>query len=112
MPLAHQELQIMPARCQKPMGAVTVLAMLVGTLLWIWSALPSAAALPMDGPQEQEKSDHQSSIKKLQALGLAMHEYHDATRAFPPAAVLDKESKPLLSWRVLVLPYLGKRALF
>jgi prepilin-type processing-associated H-X9-DG protein len=44
----------------------------------------------------------------LKDLGLAFHSYFDTYRQFPPQAVFSKDGKPLLSWRVLVLPYLGK----
>jgi Protein of unknown function (DUF1559) len=32
--------------------------------------------------------------------------------AFPPAALCDAAGKPLLSWRVLILPYVGEAQLF
>jgi hypothetical protein len=35
-----------------------------------------------------------------------MHNYHDAKGSFPAYASFDKEGKPLLSWRVHLLPYL------
>jgi Protein of unknown function (DUF1559) len=35
-----------------------------------------------------------------------MHSYHEVHGAFPPAAICDKNGKPLLSWRVLLLPYI------
>jgi hypothetical protein len=37
---------------------------------------------------------------------MAMHNYHDEHGHYPPAAVCGKDGKPLLSWRVLILPYL------
>src|SRR5262249_2556839 len=42
---------------------------------------------------------------------LALHNYHDANRAFP-AAVFDRDGQPLLSWRVLILPLLDEGKLF
>ena len=45
------------------------------------------------------------SANNLKQLALALHSYHDVNGALPPAAVCDKAGKPLLSWRVLVLPY-------
>lgn len=49
----------------------------------------------------------QSVMGNLKHLGLAMHNYHDANKAFPPAASLSKDGKQkLLSWRVLILPYI------
>jgi len=43
----------------------------------------------------------------LKQIGLALHDYHDAFGCFPPAAITDKQGRPMLSWRVAILPYLG-----
>ena len=37
---------------------------------------------------------------------LAMYNYLEENGTFPPAAKTDPDGKPLLSWRVLILPYL------
>jgi prepilin-type processing-associated H-X9-DG protein len=52
------------------------------------------------------------SVNNLKQLALAMHNYHDVTGRFPANAIFDKEGKPLLSWRVLLLPYLGHQDLY
>ena len=41
-----------------------------------------------------------------------MHNYHDKYRTFPPQASRDKNGRPLLSWRVHLLPYLEQDALY
>ncbi len=48
----------------------------------------------------------------LKQIGLAMHNYHSAHNTFPPAYSASKEGKPLLSWRVHLLPYLDAKSLF
>jgi prepilin-type processing-associated H-X9-DG protein len=45
--------------------------------------------------------------RNLKQIALAMHNFHEANRAFPPAAITDRQGQPLLSWRVAILPYLG-----
>ncbi|MFO0845686.1 MAG: sigma-70 family RNA polymerase sigma factor [Gemmataceae bacterium] len=60
----------------------------------------------------QGAADRALVRRNLKALALAMHNYHDANGQFPPAAVTDRAGKPLLSWRVLLLPYLGQEALY
>jgi hypothetical protein len=52
------------------------------------------------------------SVNNLKQIGLAFHNYHDTHKAFPPAAFRSKEGKPLLSWRVHLLPYLEGGALY
>lgn len=46
------------------------------------------------------------TVGNLKNLALAMHNYHDANKSFPPAASSSKDGKRLLSWRVLILKYL------
>jgi hypothetical protein len=41
----------------------------------------------------------------------ALHRYHDAHGRFPAAAGYGKDGRPLLSWRVYLLPYLGQKDL-
>jgi len=48
----------------------------------------------------------------LKQLGMAMLEYEKANGALPPTALYGRDDKPLLSWRVLVLPYLEQEDLF
>jgi hypothetical protein len=44
------------------------------------------------------------SFTNLKQIMLAMHNYHDTYRKFP-APYLSKDGKPLLSWRVALLPF-------
>jgi uncharacterized protein (TIGR03067 family) len=60
----------------------------------------------------QEAALRSASANNLKLIGLAMHNYHDANRSFPPAAICGKDGKPLLSWRVALLPYLEQGALY
>ena len=53
-----------------------------------------------------------SSINNLKQLALAMYNYESTYNHFPAAAVYDKNGKPLLSWRILVLPYIEQDALY
>jgi hypothetical protein len=45
-------------------------------------------------------------------VGLAMHNFQSAEGHFPPAAITDKQGKPLLSWRVAILPFLEEQELY
>jgi hypothetical protein len=67
----------------------------------------------MQGVQKtREAASRTQSTNNLKQIALAMHNYHDTNRAFPPQAVFGKDGKPLLSWRVLLLPYLEEQELY
>ena len=52
------------------------------------------------------------SSNNLKQIGLAMHNHLDAYKKFPAAAISDKEGKPLLSWRVKLLPFVEGQHLY
>ncbi|MDR2706612.1 MAG: DUF1559 domain-containing protein [Planctomycetaceae bacterium] len=51
-------------------------------------------------------------LNNLRMIILAFHNYHDARNTFPPLYTVDKDGKPLHSWRVLILPYLEQAVLY
>jgi len=53
-----------------------------------------------------------NSTNNLKQMGLAMHNYMDVNKSFPAHAVYSKDGKPLLSWRVMILPYIEQDALY
>ncbi len=48
----------------------------------------------------------------LQRISLALGQYHEQYGCGVPRIVADKNGRPLLSWRVLLLPFLGQADLF
>lgn len=48
----------------------------------------------------------------LRRIGMALHQYHDRYRSFPPAYVVNDQGKRMHSWRVLLLPFLGHSELY
>jgi prepilin-type processing-associated H-X9-DG protein len=48
----------------------------------------------------------------LKQIGLAMQIYEQANACLPSAAIVDKKGRPLLSWRVAILPYIEMSALY
>jgi hypothetical protein len=51
------------------------------------------------------------SQNNLKQIGLAIHAYHDANGHLP-RDIVDKNGKPLLSWRVAILPYIEQDNLY
>jgi hypothetical protein len=61
----------------------------------------------------RESAGRVQSQNNLRQLAVAMHNYAAANgNRFPPQAVYNPDGKPLLSWRVLLLPYLDQEALY
>jgi hypothetical protein len=63
---------------------------------------PVLKLLAQDAPARTE-------VRNLVRIGSAFHDHHDALKYFP-RAICDRGGKPLLSWRVALLPYLDDEA--
>jgi type II secretory pathway pseudopilin PulG len=51
-------------------------------------------------------------VNNLKQIALALHNYNDVYKTFPPAYTVDAEGRPLHSWRTLILPYIEETALY
>jgi hypothetical protein len=68
---------------------------------------------PQDVAKKAEEARRRQSANNLKQIMLALHMFHDTYKRFPPAAICDKQTgKPLLSWRVALLPYVEQSALY
>jgi hypothetical protein len=61
--------------------------------------------------QAREAARRTSSANNLKQIGLAFHNYFVVHRKFP-SNIRDKDGRPLLSWRVAILPYLEESKLY
>lgn len=58
-------------------------------------------------------AQRRKATNQLKRLALAMFNYSDIHKSrFPATANFDKQGKPLLSWRVHVLPFVGEQKLY
>ncbi len=64
------------------------------------------AALALPAFQStRETASHAQCVNKLTQIVLVLHKDHDGHTSFPKPAIADEEGKPVLSWRVAILPY-------
>ncbi len=84
-------------------GAVANQTAMIGVLVAL--LLPAVQAA-------REAARRMSSSNNLKQIALAMHNYADVHKTFPPRASFAADGKPLLSWRVHILPYVEQEALY
>ncbi|MHB1036894.1 MAG: DUF1559 family PulG-like putative transporter [Pirellulales bacterium] len=98
-----------PKRSSLPLVVVILVAAL-GVLVVCGGIL---AALLLPAVQAaREAARRAQCANNLKQISLALMNYHDANRCFPPAYIADKDGKPMHSWRVLILPYLEQKPLY
>ncbi len=72
-----------------------------------------SALLVLEAVQKARQSAARAQAQNnLKQIGIALHNYHDTIGSFPPQATYDKNGKPMLSWRVFILPYIEQDNLY
>src|SRR5688572_7210365 len=91
-----------------------VIVLSAAALAWARSGLgaPGPKGPPKDAPPGPITDDQlKATVLNLKQIGLAWHNY-EAAHAHFPSNQLDNKAKPLLSWRVQILPYIEQDALY
>ncbi len=74
---------------------------------------PVAAAILLPAlSSSREAARRSQSMNNLKQIALAMHNFHDTYKAFPAGYSADADGKPLLSWRVHILPFIEQAELY
>jgi hypothetical protein len=60
----------------------------------------------------REAAARAQSQNNLKQMIIGMHNYNDVNHHLPAAAICDRNGKPLLSWRVAILPYVEQQQLY
>ncbi len=68
--------------------------------------------LPKLLSKARESAGSQLSMNNMKQIGLAFHNFASVANSFPPQALADKNGNRLLSWRVLLLPYIDQSDLY
>jgi prepilin-type processing-associated H-X9-DG protein len=84
-----------------------------GIVLGVIGCLFTLVILLMPATRSAREAARRSQcVNNLKQIGLAIRNYHEANGCLPPAAITDKDGRPLLSWRVAILPYYDSSALY
>lgn len=109
-------LQRIAAQASDLIRAKPWLRITIGKLLWLNLALGCVVAVWAVSIRERnlaaERTRQQQCSYNLSVIALALRNYHNAYGSFPPAHVDDANGKPMHSWRVLILPFLGRSDLY
>ncbi len=63
-------------------------------------------ALILPAIEQAREAARRTQVKNtLHCLGLALHNYHDTFRRFPPGGVIDADGTPYHGWCLMILPY-------
>ena len=62
--------------------------------------------------QARDAARRTQCANNLKLIGLGMFSHRTARQSFPDAAIKSKDGKPLLSWRVAILPYIDQKPLY
>ncbi len=93
------------------LSGVALLAALPSSIRPAGQAAPAPPAPPATWPKTTPA--HRSvSAGNLKQIALALHNYHDVFAGFPGPAITDKAGRPLLSWRVAILPFIEEDLLY
>lgn len=94
---------LLRADLTKSEGNELVYVATIGTLVGL--LLPAVQAA-------REAARRNQSMNNMKQIVLGMLNYESAKAAFPTYAKFDAEGKPLLSWRVLILPFIEEYELY
>jgi hypothetical protein len=97
-------------RATIPLGPLTSGNMLVGS-----SPMAAGVAVGLMLPAVQaarEAARRSAASNNLKQIALAMLNYESARKRLPSPAICDNTGKPLLSWRVAILPFLDESNLY
>jgi hypothetical protein len=73
--------------------------------------LGKALVMPALGDAKQN-AQRVASMNNLREIAVAMNMYESQNKSLPAPANYDKSGKPLLSWRVHILPFIGQQKLY
>lgn len=99
---------VLPTRRSERFNGLTLTEAAVALLI-----LLILVAILMPALQPSKDGHPRSQCKNnLKALSFALNAYHEHFGSFPPQYIVDSNGRPIHSWRVLILPFLGYQKLY
>lgn len=103
----------MATTTSKSSSATVVMVLVLISFIGLFLCGGGMVALLLPAVQaSREAARRMQCSNNLKQIALAMHNYHDVHKSFPPAYTVDANGEPLHSWRTLLLPFLEQQALY
>ena len=101
-----------PPRTSKKLGWMPAVIGISVVGLILFMCVMSAVALWPRVQQGIQRSAQSRDFENMKLIQVALTEYSDRYGSYPPPVTYDATGKPLHSWRVLILPFLGYEDLY
>jgi hypothetical protein len=101
----------LPVRPRKKGSSVGLILGAIGGVLLLCCGGTGVVAYLLSDRLGFESPDRKRSTNNLKQVGLGVHIYHDIHNTLP-ANSYAPDGRPLLSWRVHILPYIEQNALY
>tara|TARA_R110002111_G_scaffold262875_1_gene342460 strand:- start:1245 stop:2198 length:954 start_codon:yes stop_codon:yes gene_type:complete len=89
---------------------IVIIAVVAGGFLLV---VPILLALLLPAIQQSREAARRSQSKNnMKQIGLALHNYHDTHRIFPPGGTTTTDGKPYHSWQASILPFVDQALLY
>jgi prepilin-type processing-associated H-X9-DG protein len=115
VPFPGNKPEFMPAPPSKS-GAgtgATIAIVAIGLCVFCFGGGGILVALLLPAVQAaREAARRMQCSNNMKQIGIALHNYHDTYKTFPSVFIPDADGKPMHSWRVALLPFVGRQDIF
>ncbi len=100
-----------PAASNNTMAIVVIVLAVVMIMGLVCAGVLAALLLPAVSAA-RDAARHAQLSNQMKQIGIAIHNYHDTYRQFPPAVATNWEGTQTHGWRVTLLPYIEQYPLY
>ena len=94
---------------------VIIILAIVGGIMLLACVATMALIIPAywrAGTGAPQVAQNARARNNLQIIGLALHNYHDVHRQFPPAGIYGEDGTAYHSWQTMILPFADQATLY
>jgi hypothetical protein len=99
-----------PAKAANSSGSMVTMLTILGVVVCGCMGLVALLLPGIDGGRRA--APRMQCGNNFKQIALALHNYHDTYKSFPPAYTVDDDGNKLHSWRTLILPFIEQGPLY